>query len=229
MDKVEEIEGLGIFIIKDGKRTFIEHPDELFAKNVDLKNAKVRQLSFDEIQSLKIRPDEPEPGPNPGPRPIPPRPLPSGRFAFDYENQVGDAPSHRMHTRGAFNPVNGYLTATTRIWTITQLGGFHGCVQIIFFDKEQQALGSTGLYRWGVDGRLIGRSDRTEFWSEQLDVQNVASKAVFLIIAYGWKPDEMKQIVKKAVEIAEPAASLLQKLDQIGSTISNLYTKIFGT
>jgi hypothetical protein len=229
--EIEEVVGLGVYQLVGGKRIPILYPDELYANKVDPTKAKIVYPTPDVLESIIKTPvqhmrreDEPDDGG--GPKPWQPKPLPSGRFEFDFESQVEDAPSHRMHTKGAVNSSNGYVTATTRTWTWTKLGGFHGSVMLGFFDKEQIALGGTDYERFGVDGGWLGQSDRTDFWQTTFD-PGKAPQIEYMIVVHTWRPDEVKVAIQKAADILEPAANVLGKLDQIGTAISGLYTKFF--
>ena len=59
---------------------------------------------------------------------------------------------------------NGNLNATTRTWTDVKLKGFTGGVIIAFTDATGSAIWSTEQQRYGVDGKMIGNSNRTENW-----------------------------------------------------------------
>jgi hypothetical protein len=59
---------------------------------------------------------------------------------------------------------NGNLNAKTRTWTDVKLKGFTGGVFIIFTDASGAAIWSSEEQRYGVDGKAIGKSDRTENW-----------------------------------------------------------------
>jgi len=63
---------------------------------------------------------------------------------------------------------NGNLNARTRTWTDVKLKGFTGGVLIAFTDASGSAIWSTDQQRYGVDGKAIGNSNRTENWQAKV-------------------------------------------------------------
>ena len=59
---------------------------------------------------------------------------------------------------------SGKLTATTRTWTERKYWGFTGGVTIVLTDASKNPIWYSQTQRYGVDGRKIGRNDRTETW-----------------------------------------------------------------
>jgi hypothetical protein len=145
--------GLGSFSFKDA---------DLLATNDLLKSDKSQVIGF---ICQKI-PRSPNPdtildwsGPN---------------FAFpmhgERESQVATG---QMRTRFTINS-NGDLNANTRTWTDNSLVGFNGGVFIGITDSFETIIWRTDLKTYGVDGKLIGKSDRTEVW------QDVVPSSIFM-------------------------------------------------
>jgi hypothetical protein len=63
---------------------------------------------------------------------------------------------------------NGNLNARTKTWTDVKLKGFTGGVLIAFTDASGSAIWSTEQQQYGVDGKLIGNSNRTENWQAKV-------------------------------------------------------------
>lgn len=63
---------------------------------------------------------------------------------------------------------NGNLNARTRTWNDVKLKGFTGGVFIAFTDASGFPIWSTEQQRYGVDGKVIGKSDRTENWQAKV-------------------------------------------------------------
>jgi|GraSoiStandDraft_47_1057283.scaffolds.fasta_scaffold514982_1 hypothetical protein len=61
-------------------------------------------------------------------------------------------------------PIRAFITGTDRTWTDLVLQGFHGNSQV----ELEPAAYQTGRHRYGVDGKWIGQSDRTESWYEEV-------------------------------------------------------------
>lgn len=63
---------------------------------------------------------------------------------------------------------NGNLNARTKTWTDVKLKGFTGGVIIAFTDVSGNTIWSTDQQRYGVDGKFIGNSNRTENWQAKV-------------------------------------------------------------
>ncbi len=63
---------------------------------------------------------------------------------------------------------NGNLNARTKTWTSRKTSGFTGGVLIAFTDKSGNAIWSTQQQRYGVDGKWIGKSNRTVNWQAKV-------------------------------------------------------------
>lgn len=59
---------------------------------------------------------------------------------------------------------NGNLNAMTKTWSDMNAKGFTGGVVIVFTDASGGAIWSTEQQTYGVDGKWIGKSSRTETW-----------------------------------------------------------------
>jgi len=89
----------------------------------------------------------------------------------------------------------GLLVAKTRTQSTVLFGGFHGAVQVVLLDANQKVLdgGVTEKQTFGVDGRFIGVSDRTDVWSYQFDPQ-VSRQAVSLGVRHTGNTDWLSSI-----------------------------------
>ena len=65
---------------------------------------------------------------------------------------------------------SGQLTGITRTFTKVKLKGFTGSVRVVLFTDDGRSHVSQD-HRYGVSGELVGRSDRTETWVEQVPVE----------------------------------------------------------
>jgi hypothetical protein len=68
---------------------------------------------------------------------------------------------------------SGLISGHTRIWCTILLRGFHGSVLPAVFDAADKCIWPDAdpmaqKHQYGVDGTLIGTSDRTEYWTNQL-------------------------------------------------------------
>lgn len=124
---------------------------------------------------------------------------------------------HYMTTNGALrkSPDGGHVDATTRTYTITMFGGFHGGVNMIYSDAEGIAIGMSHTERFGVDGTWVGRSDRTDYWSAELS-GDLAARTTSITVAHFWAPDKLEDIVRRGVEVAKPIVELIADIYGIG-------------
>jgi hypothetical protein len=60
---------------------------------------------------------------------------------------------------------SGALNAVTHIWEVTELRGFVGAVAVVLTDANKTPLWVSPTQKYGVDGRAMGTSDRTENWT----------------------------------------------------------------
>lgn len=125
---------------------------------------------------------------------------------------------HVMETHGVLLKREGRIDATTRTRTGTLLGGFHGGVQIFLADANGHVIGvTTDRHVFGVDGTLIGRSDRTDFWSEGLD-RDIASRTESIHVVHFWEQryTAITNIINSAVDAAGPVIDLLKEIKSSG-------------
>jgi hypothetical protein len=142
---------------------------------------------------------------------ISPRPT---DIAIDLHSNLGA--NHYMDTYGTLLK-SGHIDATTRTRTETDLGGFHGAVQILLEDANGQTIGNTAPHTFGVDGKWTGRSDRTDYWTQDLD-PGLTQRTTAIHVLHFWAPQysAFKTVVDKAVEAARPIVELLKEAKSSG-------------
>jgi hypothetical protein len=136
-------------------------------------------------------------------------------IAIDVHTNMGA--NHFMDTHGTLLKT-GHIDATTRTRTGTLLGGFHGGVAITLDDANGITIGgTTGRHVFGVDGTWIGRSDRTDYWSEDVG-PGLAERATAIHVYHFWAPQysAIQTIVNKAVEAAKPAIEVYNQIKGAG-------------
>lgn len=118
---------------------------------------------------------------------------------------------HQMWTRAILDRGTNRLQAQTRTRCYTWFGGFTGGVQITANEANGMIAWTSPARRFGVDGTMIGRSDRTDAWLEQIPPEIVA-KTASLTIFHFWSPDWMKNLdqwLKVGIQVAEAVKVLL--------------------
>lgn len=120
--------------------------------------------------------------------------------------------NHHMWTTAGLVTAVGKLTAQTRTATFTLLGGFRGGVEISINDANGWILFKTPVQRYGVDGKWIGRWDRTDPW--EVDVPaDVLSAAASLSVYHFWADnwtDNFDHWIAVGCHVLEGAAKIKQ-------------------
>src|SRR5262249_8961451 len=99
--------------------------------------------------------------------------------------------------------------------TITMFGGFRGGVNIVYSDAEDFPVGMSETQAFGVDGTWIGRSDRTDYWSQDLP-QDWATRITKITINQFWNPWALQDQVRKLVDLLKPVAEIIQAVSNMG-------------
>lgn len=79
-------------------------------------------------------------------------------------------------------PLAGQLDVMTRTKNNVLLTGFTGGVFILLRNVDGAVIGVTDMQKFGVDGKWIGRYDRTDYWSWSFDPQVAAATASMQIV-----------------------------------------------
>jgi len=124
---------------------------------------------------------------------------------------------HYMTTHGVLRKTSpgGHVDATTRTRTITMFGGFHGAVNMVYSDAQGFPVGMSDTQRYGVDGTWIGRSDRTDYWSQDLP-EDWAARTTTITLFHFWQPDRLDDVVRRAVDMAKPVVDIIKDIVSIG-------------
>jgi hypothetical protein len=129
--------------------------------------------------------------------------------------------NHWMETNAQLLVPTGEVTGTTRTWTATLLGGFHGGCYLIFSDENDFPVpdGQSPLWRYGVDGRWIGRSDRTDAFTWYLDL-GTAQRVRYLRVFHTWAPDGFQTILSNWATTGQSVAQLAQSVAAIAAVVA---------
>jgi hypothetical protein len=117
-----------------------------------------------------------------------------------------------METQARLTLATGEVTGTTRTWTATLLGGFHGGAYLIISDEDDYPIanGQSPLWRYGVDGKLVGRSDRTDAFTWYINPAD-AQRARQMRVFHTWAPDDFQTILDKWAVPAKKAGDILSE------------------
>jgi hypothetical protein len=137
------------------------------------------------------------------------------QIVLDLDSFLGSG--HYMTTWGVLRKTESgaHIDATTRTRTITMFGGFHGGVNIVYSDAQGFPVGMSETQTFGVDGTWIGRSDRTDYWSQDLP-QDWATRTTKITINQFWNPWALQDGVRKLVDLARPIIEIAQAVINMG-------------
>jgi hypothetical protein len=111
-----------------------------------------------------------------------------------------------MHTDATIYPT-GLLNAVTHTWEVTDLRGFRGGVAVTVLDQNQNVLWCSATQHYGVDGRWIGTSDRTDNWSDNIPVA-ILGNIRYIAIVQQWDPDALGDIGRWLAGLANVAQQI---------------------
>jgi hypothetical protein len=188
-----------LYVIQGGQRQPIEHSLALVENGID--PASVEVVDDAELEQIPLA--------------AKPRLGPGQQITLDLQSFLGAG--HYMKTYGVLRKTDwgARIDATTRTWTVTLLGGFRGAVDILFSDAEGFPVGMTPTQSFGVDGKWIGRSDRTDFWSFDL-TQDQAGRTTAITIFHFWNPRSLQDTIARLVAAAKPIVEIIAEIKKLG-------------
>jgi len=111
-----------------------------------------------------------------------------------------------MHTDATVY-ASGEMQAVTHTWEVTDLRGFRGAVAVALLDRNLVSIWVSDTQRFGVDGRWIGTSDRTDSWSEVVP-NDALVNARYIAIIQQWDPNLVADIETWLQGLANVAQTL---------------------
>ncbi|KAA0913341.1 hypothetical protein [Streptomyces apricus] len=192
------------YLLQDGRRKQILSPASVLAAGVDVRSSTPQQLTLTEKQIQRI--------------PFAGLLTPGAIRQFD-SGLMHLGANHWMRTWGVLDLGTGQISAQTRTATFTWFGGYHGATYVIFSDAHDAPVFQSGSHRYGVDGTVIGVSDRTDAWWESMpptDTVRIAHHAIFLT----WAPDSFEKILGRWAESGEKVASLVADVAAVATVFA---------
>jgi hypothetical protein len=117
---------------------------------------------------------------------------------------------------------SGALTAATRTREVTALHGFEGAVAVAVTNQNLDLLWVSPTQRFGVDGRDIGRSDRTDDWNAQIPPA-ILPQIRKVAIIQRWNPknvfDDIQAWLKGLTTVASDINSLVNQIKPIAQDV----------
>jgi len=187
-----------IFVVRDGKRYPI--PDFRAFRDAGYDPSDVQIVPDAELERLPL---------------VKPKLGPGEQIVLDLDNFLGAG--HYMRTWGVLRKTDSgaHADATTRTRTITMFGGFRGGVNMVYSDASGFPVGMSATMSYGVDGTWIGRSDRTDYWSQDLP-SDWANRTTSLSIFHFWNPNSLQDQVRKLVDAAKPIVEIVAAIVAMG-------------
>ena len=187
-----------IFVVRDGKRYPIL--DFRSFRDAGYDPSQVQKIPDAELDTLPL---------------VRPKLGPGEQIVLDLNTFLGSG--HYMTTWGVMRKTDSgaHVDATTRTRTITMFGGFRGGVNMVYSDINGFPVGMSDTQTYGVDGTWIGRSDRTDYWSQDLP-SDWANRTTALTILQFWNPWTLQDQVRKLVDAAKPIVEIVAAVAAIG-------------
>jgi hypothetical protein len=184
-----------VYLIMAGQRRWIPDPATFDFMGLDW--GSVRKLCAAELDALPLGA---------------PVPRPSGMIQL-----YSDMGAHHYMTTHGVMLSTGHIDAQTRTQTLTWLGGFTGGVQLLLEDQNGITIGASSIQTFGVDGTWIGRSDRTDYWSEEMDPA-LAARTVAIHVYHFPAPkySALQNLVNAAVAALRPILDLIKDIKGLG-------------
>lgn len=117
---------------------------------------------------------------------------------------------------------SGLLDAVTHTWEVTDLRGFKGAVAVAVLDQNNRMLWVSPTQQFGVDGRWIGTSDRTENWSATIPTP-VLPNIRYLAIIQQWNPNNVFNDIETWLtgigDVVTKLADIIKKVQTIGAAL----------
>ena len=126
---------------------------------------------------------------------------------------------HYVTTHGVMHP-SGHIDAQTRTRSVSWFCGYHSGVYLLFGDGVGSTIGSSTMHVFGVDGAWMGRSDRTDYWGEDID-PDVTARTRTLAVVHTGAPQVLQRTVERAVAGLWPIADVVAEIKRtIGDATS---------
>jgi hypothetical protein len=117
---------------------------------------------------------------------------------------------------------SGLLNAVTHTWEVTDLRGFKGAVAVALLDQNKAKLWVSPTQQYGVDGRWIGNSDRTDNWSATIPAA-ILPNIRYLAIIQQWNPNNVFNDIgvwlTGIANVASQIANIIKTVETIAAAL----------
>jgi hypothetical protein len=188
-----------VYVVEAGRRRPVPDPYTVRASGLDPRRVEV--IADQDLESLPLG-----------------EPLArTERVEIDLDSCLGLG--HYVTTHGVVHP-GGHIDAQTRTRSVSWFCGYHSGIYLLFGDAAGSTIGSSTLQVFGVDGAWMGRSDRTDYWSEKID-PDITARARTLAVAHTGAPQVLQRTVERAIAGLWPIAEVVAEVNRtIGDATS---------
>jgi hypothetical protein len=188
-----------LYVVEDGRRRAVPDPYTVRASGLDPRRVEI--IGDRDLQSLPLG--------------VPLARAKRAQIHLDSYLGLG----HYVSTHGLVNP-RGYIDAQTRTRSVSWFCGYHSGVYLLFGDAVGLTIGSSTMQVFGVDGAWMGRSDRTDYWGEEID-PDVTARARTLAVAHTGAPQVLQRTVERAIAGSWAIADVVTEVNRtIGDATS---------
>jgi hypothetical protein len=114
---------------------------------------------------------------------------------------------------------SGALDAVTHTWEDTQLHGFVGAVAVALLDADKNKLWVSPTQRYGVDGKMVGRSDRLDNSTANVPTE-LLSMVRYIAIIQKWDPNNVFTDIQNWLTGLDSIAAELGPIIKLVQTIA---------
>jgi len=188
-----------LYVVEAGRRRLVPDPYTVRASGLDPR--RVEMIADQDLKSLPLG-----------------APLArTERAEIDLDSCFGLG--HFVTTHGVVHP-GGHIDVQTRTRSVSWFCGYHSGVYLLFGDAAGLTIGSSTMQVFGVDGAWMGRSDRTDYWGEDID-PDVTARTRILAVAHTGAPQVLQRMVERAIAGSWPIADVIAEVNRtIGDACS---------
>lgn len=198
-----------VYVMQNGQRHWIPDPATFDALGYSW--ADVQTVADADLNAIPLGAQVPEGGKVV----LPQFPITATRF-----DSLPGCGGHMNTTATIFS--DGLLNAVTRTWEDTDLRGFEGAVAVAVLDQNQNQLWVSATHKFGVDGKWIGTSDRTDNWSDNVPAE-ILPDVRYIAIIQQWDQNNVFDDISAWLAGLASAAGYLSTIATAVGTIVALF------
>jgi hypothetical protein len=194
------------YLVSGGKRQLVTNVSALFAAGIDPRSARSVTMPAAQLKQVPFAEDSP-----------------LATLVGTHQVDTGDVflgAGHYMHTWGTISGT-GQIAMQTRTRSVTWLGGYHGAVRLIAADQYGAPTFQSQDHRYGVDGTMVGTSDRTDAWWETMSA-DAFNRTTQVAIFHSWDPNSFQTILDQWVQTAKKIGDLVTSVAGIAKVFTTI-------